>query len=172
MFLISVIHVMDSTWGLSLYQKPPLGSKGRVLLQRTTMFTAPWTLGLEKAWQGEHRNAPTLVSPHLCYVGHSWCWGPQFQPQVSIRFRIMGSCSLQGQWEWKRHIKESPALCQHCLLHMFVILASYSTGDLSFRHPTHLGITWVFHKPRYFMYKVYQFSFLFPWKKLPASKFL
>lgn len=98
------------------------------------------------------------------------CWpamllGPQFQPQVSLRFRVMGSCPLQGQWEWKMHIKESPALCQHCFLHMFVISASYSTGDLSFRPPTHLWITWVFHNPKYFMYKVYQFSFLFSWEK-------
>lgn len=52
---------------------------------------APGVLGLQKACQGEHGAAPTLLSPHLFHQGHPHTLGPKSKNQAAIRVRVLRS---------------------------------------------------------------------------------
>lgn len=73
--------------------KPQPEDAIRVWVQRVTKPTAPGTLRLGKACQGERGTAPTLLHPHLSSLGHPSCWLPQ--PQCKSTMRIMVRVRVQ-----------------------------------------------------------------------------
>lgn len=84
MFLNSVIH---GTWGLSLYQNPPLGSRG-LGSENHSVYTSMDTGAVKGiARRPQQCTNIGLSASFLC--GPPMVLGPQFQPQVSLRFRVM-----------------------------------------------------------------------------------
>lgn len=74
-FLPALLSLLGHTrmWGTEFQL---LGAiRGKVKVLKDTNPTASGTLGLQKACQGEHGTAPTLLHPHLSQLGQPWMWG-------------------------------------------------------------------------------------------------
>jgi len=56
----------------------------RVMVEGATKPRAPGTLALEKACQGEHSTAPTILTPHFSHLGDTQRQRTQPQPKVII----------------------------------------------------------------------------------------
>lgn len=67
---------------LSHSRKLPLGLRVRVWFWRTTMPTSSTAQGWEKACQGEHITAPTLLHPQLADLDDSWDQGHHSMPSL------------------------------------------------------------------------------------------
>lgn len=71
--------------------QPKLLGAVRVRISKATKPAAPGTLGPQKAFQGEHGIAPTLLPFHLSHLDHPCMWGdlsPSLWLQIGLRLGL------------------------------------------------------------------------------------